>query len=160
MNQHDRLAAMETTPPAWSLPEAVLEQAAEAIVFADRAGCVQLWNRGAELLFGYARAEAIGRSLDTLIIPEPYRRAHNEAFERAMASGQLRQEAKVRTTRAVHKSGGRLYLDISFSLVKDPAGAVVGSVAIGRDVTAAWLEKQAQRARDGVSPPAASAGPA
>jgi len=139
---------METFAPAWCLPQAVLEQAAEAIVFADRAGRVQLWNRGAEVLFGYTRGEAIGRSLDTLIIPEPYRRAHNEAYEGAMASGQLRAEAKVRTTRAVDKFGGRLYLDISFSLVKDPDGVVVGSVAIGRDVTAAWLEKQAQRERE------------
>lgn len=145
--------------PSWCLPQAVLEQAAEAIVFADREGRVQLWNRGAETLFGYPRDEAIGRSLDTLIIPEPYRRAHNEAFARAMATGQLRAEAQVRTTRAVHKSGARLYLDISFSLVKDPAGAVVGSVAVGRDVTAAWLEKQAQRAK-AATPPAPAAGPA
>ena len=149
-------------PPAWCLPQAVLDQAAEAIVFADREGRVQLWNRGAEILFGYARAEAIGRSLDTLIIPEPYRRAHNEAFARAMASGQLRAEAQVRTTRAVDKFGGRLYLDISFSLVKDPAGTVMGSVAIGRDVTGAWLEKQAQRQRaaEAARLPGDGAGPA
>jgi PAS domain S-box-containing protein len=144
---------METASPAWSLPQAVLEQAAEAIVFADREGRVQLWNRSAEVLFGYTRAEAIGRSLDTLIIPEPYRRAHNEAYELAMASGQLRAEAKVRTTRAVHKSGGRIYLDISFSLVKDADGVVMGSVAVGRDVTAAWLEKQAQRERERAASP-------
>jgi PAS domain S-box-containing protein len=146
---------MEVPPSAWCLPQAVLEHAAEAIVFADRSGRVQLWNRGAEVLFGYTRPEALGRSLDTLIIPEPYRRAHNEAYDRAMASGQLRAEAKVRTTRAVDKFGGRLYLDISFSLVKDPDGNVVGSVAIGRDVTSAFLEKQAARERA-----RAAAGPA
>ena len=30
---------------------------------------IVLWNRGAELLFGYPAAEAVGQSLD-LIIPE------------------------------------------------------------------------------------------
>ena len=143
----DTFVRMELPPPAWCLPQAVLDHAAEAIIFADRTGKVQLWNRSAEVLFGFTRGEAIGRSLDTLIIPEPYRRAHNEAYDHAMASGHLRGEARVRTTRAVDKFGGRLYLDISFSLVKDPSGQVVGSVAVGRDVTSAWLEKQAQRQR-------------
>jgi len=136
---------MFTTEVAWCLPQAVLDQAAEAIIFADREGRIQLWNRGAEVLFGYTKSEALGRGLD-LIIPEPFRRAHNEGFQRAIASGHLRQEATVRTTRAVDKFGGRVYVDMSFSLVKDPAGAVVGAAAVGRDVTAAWQEKQAQRA--------------
>ena len=63
-----------------------------------------------------------------------------------MASGRLKQEARVRTTRAVDKHGARLYIDISFFLVKDPAGNVVGAAAIGRDVTAAWQKKQAEKA--------------
>ena len=135
---------MFTTEVAWCLPQAVLDHAAEAIIFADREGRIQLWNRGAEVLFGYTKAEALGRGLD-LIIPEPFRRAHNEGFQRALASGHLRQEATVRTTRAVDKFGGRVYVDISFSLVKDPSGAVVGAAAVGRDVTAAWQKMQAQR---------------
>jgi PAS domain S-box-containing protein len=129
---------------AWCLPQAVLDQVAEAIIFADREGRIQLWNRGAEILFGYTGPEAIGQSLD-LIIPESLRRAHNEGFARAMASGHLRQEAAVRTTRALGKFGGRIYVDISFSLVKDPAGVVVGAAAVGRDVTAAYLKKKAER---------------
>jgi PAS domain S-box-containing protein len=132
------MSMMET---AWCLPQAVLDQAAEAIIFADRAGCIQLWNRGAEVLFGYARAEAIGRSLD-IIIPERFRLAHNQGFRAAIESGHLRHEAQVRTTRALDKYGGRLYVDISFFLVKDPAGQVIGAGAIGRDVTQAWLSRR------------------
>ena len=131
---------------AWCLPEAVLEQVAEAIIFADPQGRIQLWNRGAEILFGYTKPEAVGQSLD-IIIPESFRLAHNDGFARAMGSGHLRAEAKVRTTRAVDKFGARIYVDISFGLVKDPQGRVVGAVAVGRDVTAAWREKQAQQER-------------
>jgi PAS domain S-box-containing protein len=131
-----------------NLDSAILAQAADAIIFADRAGIVRLWNRGAEVLFGYVAGEALGRTLD-IIIPEPYRRAHNEGWQRAMASGHLRHEGRVLTTRAASKYGSRLYVDFSFSLVKDEAGAITGAVAIGRDVTAAFLEKQAQRALAG-----------
>ena len=130
---------------AQGLYGAILQQAADAIIFADREGVVRLWNQGAEAIFGYAAAEAIGQGL-SLIIPEPLRRAHDQGFERAMASGQLRNAGRVLTTRARGKDGGRLYIDFSFSLVTDAGGAVVGAVAIGRDCTATWLEKAAQRA--------------
>ncbi|NML46328.1 PAS domain S-box protein [Ramlibacter sp. G-1-2-2] len=136
---------------AWCLPQAVLDQAAEAIIFADREGRIQLWNRGAEVLFGYAPREAVGQSLD-IIIPERFRPAHNQGFREAMASGQLRAANRVRTTRAIDKFGGRIYVEISFFLVKDPAGGVVGAGAIGRDVTQAFLEKQAALTRAGASP--------
>lgn len=130
---------------AASLAAAILQQAADAIIFADRAGVVRSWNQGAEALFGYPAAEAIGRGLD-FIIPEQLRRAHDQGFERAMASGELRNAGRVLTTKARGKDGGRLYVDFSFSLVKDAGGVVLGAVAIGRDCTAAWLEKAAQRA--------------
>jgi PAS domain S-box-containing protein len=38
-------------------------------------------------------------------------------------------------TRAVRKDGSKLYVEMTFAVVKDEAGAVVGSVAIARDVT-------------------------
>jgi PAS domain S-box-containing protein len=38
-------------------------------------------------------------------------------------------------TRALHKNGGRLYIEMTFSLVKEPSGEVVGSVAMARDVS-------------------------
>ena len=131
---------------AGGLEGAILAQAADAIIFTDRDGVVRLWNRGAEVVFGYTAAEVLGQGLD-IIIPEAFRRAHDQGFQRAMATGQLRNEGRVLTTRAQGKYGNRLYIDFSFSLVKDAEGAVSGAVAIGRDVTAAWLEKAAERKR-------------
>jgi PAS domain S-box-containing protein len=54
---------------------AIVEQAPDAIIFADREGLIRVWNRGAQHLFGYAAAEVIGRTLD-VIIPERLRLAH------------------------------------------------------------------------------------
>jgi nitrogen fixation/metabolism regulation signal transduction histidine kinase len=55
---------------------AIVEQAWEAVIFADRAGLIRIWNRGAEALFG----EAIGASLD-IIVPEKFRSAHWSGFD-------------------------------------------------------------------------------
>jgi PAS domain S-box-containing protein len=123
----------------------IVEQASEAVIFADRDGVVRLWNRGAETIFGLSAAEAIGRELD-MIIPERFRAAHNAGYRRAMESGQVRLGGRVLTTRSQHKNGNKLYVDLSFGLVKDDAGVPVGAFAIGRDVTARQLEEAARRA--------------
>lgn len=140
-------------PAPDGLHRAILEQAPDAVIFADRQGRVQLWNHGAEVLFGYTAREAIGQPLD-IIIPEKLRQAHDEGFARALATGRLKAQGRVLTTRASGKYGARLYVDFSFALVKDAAGAVSGVVAIGRDVTAAWLEKAARRATTAAAGPA------
>ena len=134
-----------------NLHRAIIEQAevdfharAAAVIFADRGGTIQLWNRGAEIIFGYAAAEAIGQSLD-IIVPERFRQAHNEGFTHALGTGRTRNDGRVLTTRAQNKFGSRLYVDLSFGLLKDEAGTVIGAFAIGRDVTALHLEQVARR---------------
>ena len=135
-------------PPPYSLTaslhRAIVEQAQDAIIFADREGVIRLWNRGAEIIFGFSAAEAIGHDLD-LIVPEKLRRAHNEGYRHAMETGQVRHDGRVLTTRSQHKYGSRLYVDLSFGLLKDEAGHVTGAFAIGRDATARYLEEAARR---------------
>ena len=123
------------------LCNAIVAQTPDAIVFADRDGVIRLWNLGAEALFGFPAAEVIGRSLD-VIVPERFRQAHWD-----VASGRTRPGDSVRTTRADHKSGRKLYVDLSFGLVKDGSGSVIGSVAVGRDCSARYLAEKALRER-------------
>jgi len=128
------------------LSDAILAQVPEAIIFADCDGLIRLWNRGAELLFGFAAVDVIGASLD-IIIPERLRQAHWEGFHRAVASGDTRSGNSVRTTRAVHQSGGKLYVDLSFAVVRDDSGSVIGSVAVGRECSARHAADKALRER-------------
>jgi PAS domain S-box-containing protein len=127
------------------LHRAIIEAAPEAVIFADRDGIVRLWNAGAEAIFGWPAAEAIGGTLD-MIIPERFRAGHNAGYRRAMESGQVRLGGRVLTTRSQHRDGSKLYVDLSFGLVKDEAGVPQGAFAIGRDVTARQLEEAARRA--------------
>lgn len=124
----------------------ILEQMLDAVVFADTAGTIRLWNRGAEILFGFSAGEAVGRPLD-LIVPQRYRAAHNRGFHDAVRSGHLKTHGGVLTTRANHKYGCRLYVDFTFGILKDPAGGLLGVFAVGRDATARHMEEIAHAAQ-------------
>ena len=132
--------------PLTELARHIVEAASEAVIFADRGGVIRFWNRGAELLFGYPAAEALGRSLD-IIIPERLRAAHWDAFDRSVRTGRTKHVDRVLTTRSTHKNGDKLYVDLSFGLVKDEHGTVHGAFAIGRDCTARHIEERTLRAR-------------
>lgn len=135
---------MSEIPPAVELrPELILDQIAESVIYADTGGIIRVWNRGAEVLFGFTAAEALGQSLD-LIIPENLRQAHWRGFDAAIASGRTRLAGHPTLTRGQHKSGERRYVEMSFALVID-GGTVLGSVAVARDVTERIEREKAAR---------------
>lgn len=127
-----------------SLGELIVEQMSEAVVYSDRHGIIERWNRGAVAAFGYEAGEALGQKLD-LMIPEHLRPAHWRGFEAAIASGTMRLNGRPTLTRGLHKSGRKLYVEMSFSLVRDPTGNVLGSVAVARDVTERVEREKAAR---------------
>ena len=97
------------TDPTPATPDApwrrILIDTPDALIYADREGVIRAWNPGAEAVFGFSAAEALGQSLD-LIIPERLRAAHWRGYERAMARGATSHGAQVRTTRGTHKEDG------------------------------------------------------
>ena len=121
-----------------NLFQAIVEQAPDAVIFADRDGAIRVWNRGAESIFGHSAADVLGSSLD-VIIPERLRNAHWEGFRKAIDTGLTKYTGRVLTTRSAHKNGNKLYVALSFSLVRDRDGVIVGALAIGRDCTERYL---------------------
>ena len=117
------------------LAERIIDQVADAVIYASRAGVIMRWNRASSALFGFSAEEALGQNLD-LIIPEHLRAPHWRGFEAAITKGEMKLQGRPTLTRALHKSGRKLYVEMSFSVVKDEAeGAVIGAVAMARDVT-------------------------
>ena len=121
---------------------ALCDSLPDALVLADTAGVIRLWNGAAVRLFGHTPEQAIGQNLN-LLIPERFRPAHDAGFTRAVASGQLRTGHRVLRTRATASDGRRLYVDFTFGLLKDADGRVVGVSALARDATEAHLQQQA-----------------
>lgn len=135
-----------TLPASTMLADWILEQTTDALIYATRDGTIARWNAAAVSLFGFAPAEAIGQSLD-IIIPERLRAAHWKGFDAAMASGTTRLAGHPTVTRAVRKDGAKLYVEMTFAVVKDADNPVVGTVAIARDVTARVEKERAAGAK-------------
>jgi PAS domain S-box-containing protein len=63
-----------------------------------------------------------------------------------MKSGALKLQGRPTLTRALHKSGRRLYVEMTFAIVKgDTESEVLGSVAMARDVTERVERERAAR---------------
>jgi PAS domain S-box-containing protein len=123
----------------------ILNDVADALVYSDRSGTITRWNRASSALFGFSVDEALGQNLD-LIIPEHLRAAHWKGFEAALASGTMKLAGRPTLTRALHKSGRKLYIEMTFALVRDAEGCVQGSVAMARDVTERVERERAAKA--------------
>src|SRR3569833_3969734 len=101
----------------------ILDDVADALIYSDRSCTITRWNRASTVLFGFDADEALGQNLD-LIIPEHLRAAHWKGFEAALASGAMRLAGKPPLPRALHKSGRKLYIEMTFALVREAGGAV------------------------------------
>ena len=111
--------------------EAIVAACPLAIIYADRDGTIRGWNAAAEALFGHSADAALGQNLD-IIIPERLREAHWRGFKRAMESGQPRLGPGFIRTKALRADGESIYVELSFSLVRDEQGRCRGAAAFCR----------------------------
>lgn len=124
----------------------LLDDAPDAILVSDNKGVISFWNKGAEQVFGYSAAEAVGQSLD-LIIPENLRARHWEGYWRVMASGETKYKTGLLSSPGVRKDGSRVSLEFSMVLLHDENGAMQGCASIMRDVTERWKKEKELRDR-------------
>ena len=122
---------------AHDLYRRIVEHAQDAIILADSDGIIRLWNGGAEAVFGYTAAEAIGQSLD-LIIPERLRARHWEGYRRVMETGESRYGRELLSVPGIRKDGARISLEFSIALLTGEGGRPSAIAAILRDITTRW----------------------
>lgn len=112
------------------LTKVLVEGSPDALIALAPDGEILYWNRGAESVFGFNRAEAVGRRLETLIVPlelaEESRRVMSEVLERGAAV--------VATVRR-RKDGTLVEVDVSMRCVRDEAGELKFIAAHKMDVT-------------------------
>ena len=129
--------------------EALVREAGDAVIYADADGIIRFWNKGAERMFGFAAAEAVGRTLD-LIVPDGLRARHWEGFRRTIETGESRYGAgDVLAVPALRKDGARISVEFTIVPFRDPAGRIGGIGAILRDVTRRFDEIKALRRQAG-----------
>ncbi|HKD69399.1 MAG TPA: PAS domain S-box protein [Candidatus Binataceae bacterium] len=120
---------------------AIIDSSDDAIISKTLEGIITSWNRGAEKLFGYGAAEAIGQHI-TLIIPSE-RHAEEEGI-----LARLRRGEKIDHFETVRqaKDGRTLHISLTVSPIRDAQGQTVGASKVARDITE-QKRMEEQRAR-------------
>jgi PAS domain S-box-containing protein len=126
------------------LARLIVDQSPDAVVFAGPDGVIQVWNQAAAAMFGFSAADAIGKNLD-IIIPEQFREQHWTGFDRALAAGDTKYRGQSLPTKALKASGDTFYVELSFAIIHDDSGAVIGALAHARDITERFERDRASR---------------
>ncbi|HXI39920.1 MAG TPA: PAS domain S-box protein [Bryobacteraceae bacterium] len=109
---------------------AIVESSEDAIISKALDGTILSWNAGAERVYGYAAAEAIGRDM-TFLLPENRADEETEILD-AIAQGQpVNHFETVRRT----KSGDLIDVSLSISPIHDTSRRIVGASHVARDIT-------------------------
>ena len=100
-----------------------------AVVIADSDGVIRFWSPGAEAAFGHLASDAVGQTL-ALIVPEEYREAHWRGFRRAIEAGSAAAEGEPGPFPVLLADGEIVAFPGRLSLVREPAGGVVGALVV------------------------------
>ncbi|MEW6016194.1 MAG: ATP-binding protein, partial [Candidatus Zixiibacteriota bacterium] len=110
----------------------ILQNSVDAIIFIDNDNRVKVWNRGAEIIFGYTAKEMIGQTFHRLVPPDI------DADEELLSiQEEVTRQGYIRNYRAqrMTKDGKRITIDLSRTIIRSPHGEILGSTAIIKDVT-------------------------
>ena len=110
---------------------AIVESSVDAIISKRIDGTVTSWNHAAELMFGYTRNEALGKTLASLIIPA-------EMFEeelRILGRLAMGQSIPHFETIRQRKDGTRIYVSAAVAPIRNERGEIVGASKTVIDIT-------------------------
>lgn len=110
--------------------ENLVENAGDAIVASDLQGQILSWNRGAEIVFGFAKDEVVGKHVSSLVALDSPGEA-GDLCETVAKRGFLR-DLELQGRR---RDGKTIYLSTSISQTQDHEGQVVGLLFIAKDIT-------------------------
>ncbi|HWB13092.1 MAG TPA: PAS domain S-box protein [Pirellulales bacterium] len=120
----ERKRAEESLRVSESRKSAILAAALDAVVAVDEDGLITEFNGAAEAIFGYSRAEAMGKSLSELIVPPSLREQHTAAFSRYLLTGEGTLLGRRVELSAMRASGEEFPCELAISRVPFPGPAM------------------------------------
>ena len=108
----------------------IVESSDDAIISKDLEGVIVSWNRGAQRIFGFTEAEAVGQPI-TIIIPPELQEEENKILQRLWAGESIEQYETLRVT----KEGKKVNVSLMICPLKDSTGRIIGASKIARDIT-------------------------
>ncbi len=100
----------------------IIDSAREAFVSMDQAGNITAWNKAAEGMFGRPAANAIGKPLAAVVIPERYREAHTKGLEQFLRTGKGPMLNSRVELPALHRDGSEFPVELSITALKVRGG--------------------------------------
>jgi len=128
LNSHN-LELLQHNEARW---RSLIQAAVDAIITTDSRGKIAMWNRGAELVFGYSADEVIGKTIG-LIIPGQLRKSHEEGINRVVSGGKPKIIGKTTECVGLRKDGSEFPLELTLGTWKQ--GAEMFFTAVVRDIT-------------------------
>ncbi len=117
---------------------AIVASSDDAIISKDLNGVIISWNTGAQRIFGYTHAEAVGQPI-TIIIPPELHNEEAQILQRLQSGDHIQHFETVRVT----KQGNRVNVSLTISPMQDSEGRVVSASTIARDITERKLAEEA-----------------
>jgi PAS domain S-box-containing protein len=123
-------AALKDTEQQVRWLASIVESSDDAIVSKNLDGIINSWNKGAERVFGYTSAEAVGQPI-TIIIPHDRQDEEREILARIGRGERIEHFETIRQ----RKHGSFIVVSLTISPVKNSDGKIVGASKVARDIT-------------------------
>ncbi len=97
---------------------AIIDTALDALIGINAQGIIIDWNPRAEVIFGWARGEALGQKLADLIIPPRYREAHERGLQHFLSTGEAVVLNRSIEVAGLRRDGTEFPLELSITSIK------------------------------------------
>jgi PAS domain S-box-containing protein len=126
------MSALPTQRADTSVSDLLVDQSREALIALAPDGRILFWSRGAEAMLGYPAQEAVGQTIDALLVPDAQRSEARAALAETVETGSNLFESVRR------RRDGSL-IDVEVSTLRKVTASDVGSfIAVStRDVIVA-----------------------
>ena len=113
--------------------QATVASALDAVIIADKDGCIVDWNDEAAACFGYRREQAVGRNMAELIVPAAMRGAHEAGMKRYLETGEPRVIGNRIEINAQHATGHEFPIELAVGSARTSSGPIF--IAFARDIS-------------------------
>jgi len=130
LNNADERARLQRAEQIIREQGALLDKASDAIMVCDLTGQIIYWNKGAENIFGWSAADALGKKVLQLLFKGILTPQIEETFKTAFGHDEWGRELQ-----NVGKDGRRIIVQARSTLIRDTQGRPKSLLIINTDIT-------------------------